>query len=65
MSQREQVLKYLQRGRTLTHLAAFRLFGVNRLAARVHDLRELGHPIKAQRIRLASRKNIARYYLAS
>ena len=44
-TQCEQVLHYLSNGGTLTPLDALRLFGCNRLAARINDLKRKGHEI--------------------
>ena len=44
-TQCEQVLQYLSSGGTLTPLDALRLFGCNRLAARINDLKRDGHEI--------------------
>jgi len=41
-SQRRQIAAHLSAGNALTALEALRLFGVNRLAARVLDLRHDG-----------------------
>ena len=44
-SQTSKILKHLQRGWSLTPIQALSKFGCNRLAARIRDLREMGHPI--------------------
>jgi len=46
-SQTEKILKYLKRGGTLTSLKALRMFGCLRLAARIYDIREMGHNVVA------------------
>ena len=40
MTQEQTILSYLQEGNTLTSMAAFNLFGITKLAARVSDLRK-------------------------
>jgi hypothetical protein len=45
-TQCQQILGYLSRGGKLTPLEALRLFGCNRLAARVNDLRREGFSIR-------------------
>lgn len=45
MSQSERVLAYLQSHDGLDPATAYREIGTMRLAARVSDLRALGHPI--------------------
>lgn len=44
-SQEQKILAYLKSGRSLTPLAALRLFGSFRLGARIFDLRRAGHNI--------------------
>lgn len=45
MSQTQTILRHLQQGKSITHLEAFGVYGVHRLAARIHDLRGQGHDI--------------------
>jgi len=45
MSQNATVLAYLKTGRKLTPIGALVDFGIYRLAARVNQLRNEGHPI--------------------
>ena len=60
-TQNAAILTFLQAGNTLTSLEALDRFGCNRLAARVADLREAGHPITAQMVTLANGKRVAQY----
>lgn len=60
MSQNEQILDALRRG-PLTPLEALTRLGVFRLAARVCDLRQQGHAIAVERLKLPSGKRVARY----
>jgi hypothetical protein len=60
-TQNAAILTFLQAGNTLTSLEALDRFGCNRLAARVADLREAGHPITAQMMTLANGKRVAQY----
>ena len=46
-SQEKRILHFLRMGRKLTPMAALRLFGCFRLAARIHSLRRAGHQIIA------------------
>jgi len=63
MSQNAQILKYLRPpGRTLTPLKALQLFGCLRLSARIHNLRNEGHPIKTKLI-TRNGKTFAQYYM--
>ena len=45
-TQRLQVLKYLQRGKTITSFQAFDEFGITRLSAIIFDLRKAGHNVQ-------------------
>ena len=45
MSQSNQILAHLKKGKTITPLEALRLYGTMRLAARINDLRNKGHNI--------------------
>ena len=63
MSQADAILDALQQGRNLTHLDALREFGCARLAARVEELRRLGHPIQTA-FRHQGRKKWAEYTYA-
>ena len=62
MTQNDEVLRYLKFGRRLTPMAALRLFGCFRLAARIYDLRMRGNDIK-HRTREVNGKRFAEYYL--
>ena len=61
-SQTEQILHYLKMGRHLTPMAALRLFGCFRLAARIHELRGRSLDVH-MRQRLIGGKHVAEYYL--
>ena len=63
MSQSEAILAHLQSGESLTPIQALLLFGSNRLAARVYELRQLGHNIQKTTARTRSGKNVAKYTL--
>lgn len=63
MSQSQQILQMLENGRTVTALDALNETKCMRLAARIHDLRLLGHNIKTKNIETASGKHVAGYYL--
>ena len=63
MTQKEMVLGYLQKGKTLTPMEALEKFGCFRLAARVHDLRVSGHNVVATDYETPSGKRVARYSL--
>ena len=50
-TQRQRIIDYLARGRTLTPLEAWRRFGTERLAARVHELKGEGHDITSKLVK--------------
>lgn len=54
---------WLMQGKTLTSLEALNLFGCMRLASRIHDLRERGMRIIAEKIQVPSGKYVTRYAL--
>ena len=62
MSQAASILAHLKRGGGITHRQAGRLYGCDRLAARIHDLRSKGHDIRTQEVNRAN-KRYARYWL--
>ena len=45
MTQCEQILDHLKRGKTITQVDAFNEYGCWRLAARIADLRQAGHDV--------------------
>lgn len=63
-SQRQTVLRHLRDTGPLDALTALRLYGVQRLAARVKDLRESGWQIQTETIRSGNKK-FGRYWLTS
>jgi hypothetical protein len=60
-SQSAQILRYLESGKTLTAKKALTMFGCFRLAARIRDLRMMGHLINSERIQVKGGKTVARY----
>jgi len=62
-TQNDAILHYLKCGRKLTPLAALRLFGTMRLAARVWELRRDGHQIIADSM-YVNGKRFRCYWLA-
>lgn len=50
MTQEQQVLKHIERYGKITSMKAFERYGITRLAARIHNLREKGYPIKTDTI---------------
>jgi hypothetical protein len=64
MTQSDQILSYLKRGRSIDPQVALRLFYCFRLAARIRDLRAAGNEIITERVRNREGKAYARYSLA-
>jgi hypothetical protein len=62
-SQSARIIYYLATGRTLTPLEALQRFGCLRLSARILDLRNGGHRIVSDRLKVG-RAVVARYRLA-
>lgn len=62
MSQTNQILAALKRG-PLTPLEALERYGVLRLAARVAELRERGHAVSVERVKVGKNKRVAKYRL--
>lgn len=63
MNQNAEILHYLRKGQSLTAIEALNHFGCLRLAARIKDLRDMGHPIVTDTI-TRDGKQFARYWMA-
>jgi len=50
MTQEQMVLKHIERYGKITSMKAFEKYGITRLAARIHNLREKGYRIKTSTI---------------
>lgn len=66
MNQKALLLKHLQTAGAITSREASALYGIDRVAARVHDLRKLGHEIKTvavqgKKVGSRRKKTFARY----
>ena len=59
----QQVLSHLQSGKPITALEALRLYGIFRLASRIHDLKKHGIEVKVRDVSTENGKKIAQYYL--
>jgi hypothetical protein len=62
-SQRDHILIYIQAGNAITDIEALRLFQCRRLAARVLELKSMGHDIKRRMVQVMSGKRVAEYSL--
>lgn len=60
-SQNAEILSYLMKGKTLTPIEALQMFGSFRLAARVYELKNLGHPIVSEKITVGDGQHVASY----
>lgn len=67
MSQKEEILKYMQSNGGITQLQATNSLGCTRLAARIADLQKDGHRIKKEWItvkkRFGGKVRVVRYSL--
>lgn len=61
MSQRQDILRHLAKGRTITPLEALSRFGCFRLAARIAEIREQGHSVTRDTVRTKGGARVARY----
>jgi hypothetical protein len=61
MTQNEQILAALEQGDQITPIDALERFGCLRLGARIHDLRQKGHPICTEHLRTKNGAVVARY----
>ncbi len=62
MSQNSEILAFLKTGQSITRIQAYNLLGCLRLAARINDLRNIGHEINTKIIELNG-KRFAQYVL--
>lgn len=61
-TQNEQILRHLKRGRKITPLQALNLYGCFRLSGRILELKQQGHPIKSEMVKV-NKKYVAQYSL--
>lgn len=59
----QQVLSHLQSGKPITALEALNLYGIFRLASRIHDLKKYGVEIQSREIKTENGKKISQYFL--
>ena len=62
-TQSEQILRAMQAGRRITPVDALNDFGCFRLGGRVYDLKQMGHDIKDEWVKLKSGKRVKRYFM--
>ena len=67
-TQRERILEHMKQGLPITAHRALYGYSVARLAARIHDLRQLGHQIEKTMIQVPTRNGgktrVAEYWLS-
>lgn len=56
MSQNDNILRHLRKGRSLTAMQAIVQFKAFRLAARIRNLRDAGHPIRSRLVHKSGKK---------
>ena len=62
MTQNQKILAYLKKGKAITPLQALDKFGCFRLSGRILELKEQGHPIKSEMVKV-NNKRVAQYSL--
>lgn len=62
MNQNNQILRLLKQA-PLTPLGALKLAGCMRLSARIYDLKDQGHDIRTDLVKVSGDKRVARYTL--
>ena len=63
MTQTQMIIEHLKSGNALTPIEALQKFGCFRLAARISDLKQLGHEIETKSIKFENGKSVAQYSL--
>jgi hypothetical protein len=61
--QAKNVLRYMTQKGPISQLRADKEFNIDRLAARIYDLRKAGIPIKSRTMKAFSGKRYAEYYI--
>lgn len=62
-TQKANVRAWLLKGYSITPLEALNRFGIFRLAAVVHELRDEGLDIVTEKIQVSPKKRVAMYYI--
>lgn len=61
-TQKEAILSYLQKGKSVTPMNALQLFGCFRLSSIIHKLRNEGYKIATKNVKFKSRFGFAGMY---
>lgn len=64
-SQEENILRHLQSGRSINPLQALELYRCFRLGARIFGLKQQGHKIESQMVKVPSGKRVASYRMVA
>ena len=62
-TQNKQIFEWLKNGNRVNQLMSYDQFGCTRLAARIYDLKQMGHTIGKYTIVTPNKKQYAEYYL--
>ena len=62
-TQNRQILEWLKNGNRVNQLMSYDQFGCTRLAARIYDLKQMGHTIGKYTVVTPNKKQYAEYYL--
>ena len=65
LTQRQQILAYLERGRSITPMDALTRFGCFRLGARIWELKRQGWKIMTRMVKTRDGKHVASYRLSA
>ena len=62
-TQNKQIFEWLKKGNRVNQLMSYDQFGCTRLAARIYDLKQMGHTIGKYTVVTPNKKQYAEYYL--
>lgn len=62
-SQADRILEYMMAGNSITPLEAMSLFGSNRLAARISDIKAKGYIVYSEFVTTDTQKKVKKYHL--
>ena len=62
-TQNKQIFEWLKKGNRVNQLMSYDQFGCTRLAARIYDLKQMGHTIGKYTVVTPNKKQYAEYFL--
>lgn len=62
-SQTDKILEWMLSGHSITPLDALNLFGCNRLAARISDIKSRGYLVYSEFVTTNTEKKVKKYYM--